>query len=634
MGKALIIAEKPSVAADIAKALGGFAKHDDFYESDRQVLSSAVGHLLELCVPPGVEVQRGKWSFANLPVIPSVFDLKPIEKSEGRLKLLARLMKRKDVTELINACDAGREGELIFRYIIQYVKCDKPIKRLWLQSMTPAAIREAFASLRDDAALRPLANAAICRSESDWLVGINGTRAMTAFNSKSGGFQLTTVGRVQTPTLTIVVEREEKIRKFVPRDYWEIHGTFAAAQGAYTGRWFDEKFVKGKNGDNEFKAERVWDHAKAEAIRQKCLGKPGTVTEESKAATQLAPLLFDLTSLQREANGRFKFSAKRTLQLAQTLYERHKVITYPRTDARALPEDYLDTVKETLGMMANTPYASFAQEILSKGWVRPNKRIFNNAKISDHFAIIPTSLAPKNLEGDEAAIYDFIAKRFLSNFYPAAEFLITIRITRVLEEPFKSEGKVLVRPGWLAVYGKEAQGEDAASLVPVQPGEQVETTQVEVMDCQTKPPPRFNEATLLSAMEGAGKLVEDEELREAMSAKGLGTPATRAAIIEGLISEQYLLRQGRELQPTAKAFSLIALLRGIGIPELCSPELTGNWEFKLKQMERGELPRPDFMGEIAEMTRSIVSKAKNYEQDTVPGDFGPLKTPCPKCGGV
>jgi DNA topoisomerase-3 len=634
MGKALIIAEKPSVAADIARVLGGFTKHEDYFESDQFVLSSAVGHLLELTVPEEFEVKRGKWSFANLPMIPPHFALRPIEKSEARLKTLVRLLKRKDVDSLINACDAGREGELIFRYIIQHAKSDKKIQRLWLQSMTPNSIREGFKELRADETMRPLADAAVCRSESDWLVGINGTRAMTAFNSKSGGFQLTTVGRVQTPTLAIVVEREEKIKRFISRDYWEVHATFGAQAGSYTGRWFDEKFAREKNGDAEQKPERIWEVSSAQALHDKCLGKKGIVTEESKPSSQLSPLLFDLTSLQREANNRFHFSAKRTLQLAQTLYERHKALTYPRTDSRALPEDYLDTVRQTLAVLSDTQYSQFAGEILKNSWVQPNKRIFNNAKISDHFAIIPTSIPPKNLEGEEAALYDFVTRRFLSVFYPAAEFQLTTRITRVENEPFKSEGKVMVRPGWLTVYGKEAESENTPSLAPVKPGETVDTTHIEVAACQTKPPARYTEATLLSAMEGAGKLVDDEELREAMSAKGLGTPATRAATIEGLLSEEYMLRQGRELIPTPKAFSLMTLLRGLGIPELCSPELTGNWEFQLRQMERGELQRPEFMSRIAEMTRNIVNKAKGYENETIPGDFAPLKTPCPKCQGV
>jgi DNA topoisomerase-3 len=632
MGKALIIAEKPSVAGDIAKALGGFRKHDDFYESDKYVLSSAVGHLLELYVSEEFEVKRGKWSFANLPVIPPHFDLRPIDKSESRLKLLLKLIKRPDVDKLINACDAGREGELIFRYLVQYSKAKQPIKRLWLQSMTPAAIREGFEQLRDDASMLPLADAAVCRSESDWLVGINGTRAMTAFNSKSGGFHLTTVGRVQTPTLAILVEREDRIKNFVSKDYWEIHGTFLAKAGEYPGRWFDEKFAK-KDGEGDLKPERVWEAKLAEAIRAKCLGKPGIVTEESKPTTQMSGALYDLTTLQREANGRFGFSAKTTLSLAQALYEKHKVLTYPRTDSRALPEDYLGTVKTTLGMLQGTSYGAFAAQILKSDWVKPNKRIFNNAKVSDHFAIIPTSLAPKHLGELEAKLYDMVTKRFLAVFYPAAEFLVTTRITRVEGEPFKSEGKVMTNAGWLAVYGKEAQSDDTPTLAPVQPNEKVQTTNVEVVASQTKPPARFTEATLLSAMEGAGKLVEDEELREAMREKGLGTPATRASIIEGLIYEKYVLRQGRELQPTAKAFSLITLLRGLQIPELSSPELTGDWEFKLRSMARGQMKRADFMQEIADMTRVIVGKAKGHESDTVPGDFGTLKVPCPKCGG-
>jgi DNA topoisomerase-3 len=635
MGKALIIAEKPSVAGDIAKALGGFKKVDDFYESDQYVVSSAVGHLLTIVPPEGVEAARGKWTFKHLPVIPPHFDLLPIEKTESRLKVLKKLIKRADVDALVNACDAGREGELIFRNIVRYTKAKQPIKRLWLQSMTPAAIREGFAQLRADKDMLPLADAAYSRSEADWLVGINGTRAMTAFNSKLGGFFKTTVGRVQTPTLAIVVEREARIRKFVSRDFWEVIGTFDAAAGQYTGRWFDEKFSKpdGKDGDDQLKPERIWDVGCAHALQEKCLGKPGIVTEESKPSTSLSPLLYDLTSLQRDANSRFGFSAKNTLGLAQALYERHKVLTYPRTDSRALPEDYIGTVKNALKMLGETGYATFAETILKNNWVHPNKRIFNNAKVSDHFAIIPTTQTPQGLSEPERKLYDMVTKRFLAIFYPAAEFLETNRITRVEGEPFKSAGKVLVSPGWLAVYGKEAESDDTPSLVPVKPNEKVNTSEVEVKPNVTKPPPRHTEATLLSAMEGAGKLVEDDELREAMREKGLGTPATRAATIEGLIYEDYIHRNGRELQATAKAFSLMELLNGLGIPELTRPELTGDWEFKLRQIQRRQKSRDEFMLEIADMTRHIVERAKKFEEDTIPGDFGVLKVPCPKCGG-
>jgi len=636
MGKTLIIAEKPSVAADIARALGGFTKHTDYFENDEYVVSSAVGHLLELAVPPEHEVKRGKWSFTNLPVIPPHFDLNPIEKTESRLKLLTRLIKRKDVDALINACDAGREGELIFRYITRHVGTRKPVKRLWLQSMTPASIREGFNKLLDDEDVWPLAEAAVSRSEADWLVGINGTRAMTAFNSQEGGFHKTTVGRVQTPTLAILIEREDIIKKFVPRSYWEVHATFSAREGSYKSRWFDESFPKARK-DNEQKPERLWDHATAEAIRAKCLGRSGVVTEESKPATETCPLLYDLTSLQRDANGRFGFSAKTTLSLAQALYEKHKVLTYPRTDSRALPEDYIATVKETLGSLENSAYGAFAAQILRAGWVKPNKRVFNNAKISDHFAIIPTTIEARGLNELESKLYDLVVKRFLAIFYPVAEFLVTTRITRVESEPFKTEGKVLVNPGWQTVYGKEAQPsgtEDSSTLVKLEPGESVMAEEIEVASNQTRPPPRFNEATLLSAMEGAGKWVEDEELREAMSAKGLGTPATRAAIIEGLVSENYIQRVGRELHPTAKAFSLITLLRGLKVPELTSPELTGDWEYKLRQIEQRKLERNKFMAEIAEMTSHIVEQAKSHRGETISGDFSTLKSPCPKCGGV
>lgn len=635
MGKSLVIAEKPSVAGDIARALGGFKKEKDYFESDELVVSSAVGHLLQIKEPAEYEVKRGKWTFSHLPVIPDHFDLNPIEKSESRLKLLVKLIKRKDIDTIINACDAGREGELIFQYILRHSKSQKPTRRLWLQSMTQGAIREGFAALWDGDRMRPLANAATCRSESDWLVGINGTRAMTAFNSKAGGFYLTTVGRVQTPTLAIVVDRENKIKKFVSRDYQELHATFGCEAGEYIGRWFDETFSRVKDGDPELKAERLWDKVRAEAIREKCLGKPGHVTEESKPSTSMSPLLFDLTSLQREANGRYGFSASMTLKIAQTLYERHKVLTYPRTDSRALPEDYLDTVRETLEVMRGGVYQPAAKAVLENGWVKPNKRIFNNAKISDHFAIIPTTQAPKSLNDAEEKIYDMVVKRFLAIFHPPAEFLVTTRITRVESEAFKTEGKVMVKPGWLAVYGKDAPGaDDASTLAPVKEGEQVDTREIELKELQTRPPARYSEATLLSAMEGAGKLVDDEELREAMSEKGLGTPATRASIIEGLIYEKYLLRTGRELQPTAKGISLIRLLTGLGIKELCSPELTGDWEYKLKQIEQDKLAREDFMQEIAAMTRRIVETARSYENDTVPGDFGELSIPCPKCGSV
>ena len=637
MNKTLIIAEKPSVALDISRALGGFTREGDYFESDRYVLASSIGHLLTLVAPN--DPVRGKWSFAHLPVIPPKFELSPADKkSTERLKLLVKLLKRKDVDSVINACDAGREGELIFRYIIQYSGVKKPIKRLWLRSMTQAAIREAFDELRDDESLKPLESAARSRAEADWLVGINGTRAMTAFNSKDGGFFKTPVGRVQTPTLAIVAEKEERIRNFKPRDYWEVHADFLAQAGNYKGRWFDPEFKKNED-DAETRDFRIWDRAKAEEIVRVCEGQPGVVTEESRPSTQASPALFDLTSLQREANGRFGFSAKTTLALAQTLYERHKALTYPRTDSRYLPEDYVGTVHETMRTLAEakgnaaSAVQPFAQTVCEKGWVKPNRRIFDNKKVSDHFAIIPTLQVPRELSDAESKIYDLVLRRFLAVFFPSAEFRLTTRITRVLEHSFKTEGKVLVNPGWLGIYGREAQGADDI-LVPITDDEKVQTEELELRDLTTKPPARFTEATLLSAMEGAGKLVDDEALREAMSERGLGTPATRAAIIEGLLNEGYLRRDGRELVPTAKARQLMTLLSGLGVNELTSPELTGEWEHQLKQIEQRQLDADSFMREIEVMTQNIVRRAKEYERDTVPGDYATLSTPCPKCAGV
>ncbi|HET8744164.1 MAG TPA: DNA topoisomerase III, partial [Ramlibacter sp.] len=601
-------------------------------------------------------VKRGKWSFAHLPVIPPYFDLKPVDKTKSRLNAVVRLARRKDVTELVNACDAGREGELIFRLIEQFAfegdspakgkkaGTHKPVRRLWLQSMTPQAIREGFEKLRTDRQMEGLAHAARSRSEADWLVGINGTRAMTAFNSRDGGFFLTTVGRVQTPTLAIVVEREEQIRKFVSRDYWEVHATFAAQAGEYPGKWFDPNWKKDPE-DAEKRADRVWNEQQARAIADAVRGRKATVTEESKPSTQASPGLFDLTSLQREANGRFGYSAKTTLALAQSLYERHKALTYPRTDSRHLPSDYVKVVHDTMGMLASSgmPHlAPFARQAINEQYVKPIKRVFDDSKVSDHFAIIPTLQAPSGLSEAEQKLYDLVVRRFLAVFFPSAEYMVTTRISEAAGHRFRTEGKVLVKPGWLAIYGKEAadqdpdakEGDKGQNLVPVQPGEKVDTASAEAKGLKTRPPARYSEATLLGAMEGAGKFVEDDELREAMAEKGLGTPATRAAIIEGLINEKYMLREGRELIPTAKAFQLMTLLRGLGVEELTKPELTGEWEYKLAQMEHGRLSRDAFMREIAEMTKHIVRKAKEYDRDSVPGDYATLKTPCPNCGGV
>ncbi len=652
--KTLVIAEKPSVAQDIVRALtptwGKFEKHDEYFESDSHIVSSAVGHLVEIQAPEEFDVKRGKWSFANLPVIPPYFDLKPVDKTKTRLNAVVKLAKRKDVGAIVNACDAGREGELIFRLIEQYaggkVPLGKPVTRLWLQSMTPQAIRDGFDNLRTDKQMLPLAYAARSRSEADWLVGINGTRAMTAFNSRDGGFFLTTVGRVQTPTLAIMVEREEQIRKHVFRDYWEIHASFLSEAGEYPAKWFDPKWKKGE--DSDARADRIWNERDAQAIVDAVKSKSASVTEESKPTTQASPLLFDLTSLQREANGKFGFSAKTTLQLAQSLYERHKALTYPRTDSRALPEDYLPVVKKTFEMLSDGGHKHLEPHgltALNNGYIKPSKRIFDNTKVSDHFAIIPTLQSPSNLSEAEFKLYTLVVRRFMAVFFPSAEYQVTTRITTAVGHSFKTEGKVLVKPGWLAIYGKEADDEiekkegkdgDAGSktLVAVKPGEMVRNEVAEAKALKTRPPARYSEATLLGAMEGAGKLVDDDEMREAMQEKGLGTPATRAATIEGLLNEKYILREGRELIPTAKAFQLMTLLRGLGVEELSKPALTGEWEHKLALMEQGKLSREAFMAEINAMTEKIVKKAKEYDRDTIPGDYATLATPCPNCGGI
>ena len=652
MSKTLVIAEKPSVAQDIVKALtpsaGKFEKHDDHFENDTYVVTSAVGHLVEIQAPEEFDVKRGKWSFAHLPVIPPYFDLKPVEKTKSRLAAVVKQAKRKDVSAIINACDAGREGELIFRLIEQYAggkkTLDKPVKRLWLQSMTPQAIRDGFGSLRTAAQMQGLADAARSRSEADWLVGINGTRAFTAFNSRDGGFFLTTVGRVQTPTLSVVVEREELIRKFISRDYWEIHAQFGAAAGTYAGKWFNPQHKKDAD-DAEKKEDRVWTQDEAKGIADAVRKQTATVTEESKPSSKGSPGLFDLTSLQREANGRFGFSAKTTLSLAQSLYERHKALTYPRTDSRHLPEDYLPIVKDTMQMLAKSSMghlAPFAKTAIAQGYIKPTKKVFDNTKVSDHFAIIPTLEAPSGLSDAEQKLYDFVVHRFIAVFYPAAQFMDTTRISQVAAagktHHFKTTGRVLIDPGWQAIYGKEVdEEEDKESgkiLVKLAAGEQPRVDDADPKGLKTRPPARYSEATLLGAMEGAGKTVEDDELREAMQEKGLGTPATRSSIIEGLLNEKYMLREGRELIPTVKAFQLMTLLRGLGVEELSRADLTGDWEFKLSQMEKGKLSREAFMQDIAEMTGRMVKKAKEYDRDTIPGDYATLSTPCPNCAGV
>ncbi|MBI2518328.1 MAG: DNA topoisomerase III [Opitutae bacterium] len=617
--KSLIIAEKPSVAADIARALGKVPKHGDHYENDEYVISSAVGHVVELQMPEDIDKKKyGFWRLETLPIIPEKFELKPIADSKERFNQLKKLIARKDLKEVINACDAGREGELIFKNLALLAKNKHPVKRLWLSSMTNEGIREAFKHLRDDAEMQGLADAARCRSESDWLIGINGTRAITKrmFGSRAGN--VASVGRVQTPTLAIVYARELEIRNFKPRGYWRVTAKFEIAKGTYEGTYQRANFKKGD--DEHDRIDRIWDKALAEAVVAACASQPvASVSEEKKASTQISPRLYDLTTLQREANGRYGFSAKRTLQLAQALYEKHKMITYPRTDSRALPEDYLPLVRQTLGNLHGS-LAPHAQKALDQGWVQFNKRIFNNAQVSDHFAIIPTQHEAKNLDEAEAKLFDMIARRFVAAFFPAAEFDVTTRLSVVAGHNFKTEGKVLTAPGWLEVYGKNTVDEDSPdskALPALTPGDggKAKTVAPELHEETTKPPPRYTEATLLSAMETAGKLVDDEELAEAMKERGLGTPATRADTIDGLIYQKYIDRNQRELVPSAKAEQVMQFLTAVKAEDITSPAMTGGWEYKLRQMEHGKFPRDEFMAEIVKETKGIVERVKGFEED-------------------
>ena len=650
MGKTLIIAEKPSVMTDLSKALtpvfGKFDKkgkaRDSWFENDEAVITSAVGHLVELRMPTGPNGNKLPWKFDVLPAIPNRFELDPIEQSAPRLRQVVKLAKRKDIDLIVNACDAGREGELIFRYIMDIGQVDKPVKRLWMQSMTRQAILDAWEHLRSDDEMQPLADAARCRSESDWLVGLNATRALTCFRSRHGGFNITSAGRVQTPTLAILAKREKEIHDFKPEDYFEVHGTFGVRAGDYLGKWIDPDF-KRDPAQPHARAERIWDKALADAIKDRCEGKPGIIEETRKPSTQIAPQLYDLTTLQREA----PFSAKGTLSIAQSLYEKHKMITYPRTDSRYLPEDYMGTVRSTLADIASSdlPVAEFARQVLDGDKedgprLSKSKRVFDSKKVSDHCAIIPTGRVVK-LSDTEEKLFDMIVKRFIAVFFPNARFEQTTRLT-LIDDPdttdiFKTEGRVLTFAGWKAVYGQKAgvaSGKD--ELTAVEDGESADTRTVEVLEEQTKPPARYTESTLLSAMEGAGRLASDEELAAAMSERSLGTPATRAAMIETLSRQKYRARDGdggrSPLHVTPNGMRLIRLVNEMDIDGLASPQMTGDWEYKLRQMEHGQLARDEFMAEIKKYTHEIVEKAKGLATELKSRVFPDLDCPCPACG--
>ncbi len=628
--KTLIIAEKPSVAGDLAKVLPGkFKKTKTHFESDSHIVSYAIGHLVAIQYPEEIDPKYKSWSLGNLPIIPDEFPLKGLQGTKGQLNALQKLIRRKDVKEIVNACDAGREGELIFKYILRYVwnksVARKSFKRLWLQSMTRDSIKEAFANLRENDEMRALEDAALCRSESDWLIGLNATRALTGFNSRKGGFFLTPCGRVQTPTLSLLVKREQFRLAFKPKDYYTLQATFSFSDSSYTGKWINPNFKK--DPDNEHaRSDRIWEEEKASELVAKCTDKPAIVTETSKKSSQRAPALYDLTSLQREANGRFGFSAKNTLSIAQALYERHKVLTYPRTDSRHLPEDYLGNVKKTIKLQQDWKMGVHARTALENKYVKKEKRIFDNKKISDHHAIIPTNKLPANLSEAELKIYTMVVQRFLAVFFPPARYLNTKRLSVVNGETFLTEGKIQTDPGWKIIYQGNTNQETDKLLVEIPKGTDVHCKKVEKKKSETKPPPRFNEATLLSAMEHSGKFVDDEELAEAMKERGLGTPATRAAIIEKLLKEKYIVREGKELTPTGKAFELLSLLEALKIEVLASPQMTGEWEFKLNQILHGKLTREKFMDEIRELTRHIISQIRNFEQSPtqVEAPFSPV----------
>ena len=621
--KTLVIAEKPSVGRDIASALPGtFKKEDNYLESDDWVVTWAVGHLVELAAPEEYDTKFKKWRMADLPIVPEKFQLHPIDaKSEKQLKLIHKLMARDDVEGVVNACDAGREGELIFAYVYETAKKKKPVQRLWLQSMTAKAIRDAFEQLRPGEEMATLEAAARSRSEADWLVGMNATRA-ASIRLRAAFDGAVSLGRVQTPTLALVARREEEIRAFVPEPYWLVEGLFGAKNGDYTSR-----YMGGKRLPEE----------EANTVAAETRDKPGTITKlEKKEERELPDLLYDLTSLQRHANTLFGFSARRTLQAAQRLYEEHKAITYPRTNSRYLSGDLVEEIRPTAGYFGlNSEYAKGASYV-NRLEELPLTRVVNDAKVTDHHAIIPTR-SEHNLEKmgeDERRVYDLIAKRFLAIFHPEAVWERTRVETTVETHVFRTSGRVLFEAGWREVYGQEARRAGAADddtggdqqLPRLEQGESVDTKKIDVLRKETQPPRRFTEASLLAAMETAGKDIDDAELREAMKESGIGTPATRAAIIERLITVGYIEREGRALHATEKGVQVIRLL---GDHKLTSPELTGDWEHRLGEIEQGTDSRPAFISDIVKFTEETIGELDKLKDVKIErANLGP----CPICG--
>jgi len=636
-----VIAEKPSVAGDISKALGGFDKKTDHYDSTSYFVTWAVGHLVELLSPEDIDVKYKRWLLQDLPILPEKFNYKAKDGQKERLESIRSLAKKKEVVGFINACDAGREGELIFRELYDYCGEKKPIKRLWLQSMTKDAILNEFRSLRPGEDFNALGDAARCRAESDWLIGMNGTRAITRrLRPKMQKGASWSVGRVQTPTLALVVKREMDILRHRPEPYFTVEGRFSTDTHEYSGAWYDPKFKRAPQDEEEVaireKEDRIFSKDRlteimADVERHKA---SATASETRKESREIAPQMFDLTTLQREANRRFGMSASRTLQAAQRLYERHKALTYPRTDSKYLPEDYVEQSMDVIKRLADAggPLAASCKKIVKTGLLNKD-RIFNNKLISDHFAIIPTGEVPPTLDGDDARVFELVLKRFLAAFMSHAVWAKVERTTKVGEQSFRTRVQDLQEPGWREVYGLDSEEEsklpklnsaDANAVV------KVKTEAVDSLANATKPPPRITEAKLLSLMENCGRSVEDESIAEALKDKGLGTPATRAEIIENLIIKEYMTRSGKSLKATAKGIRLVDVLSRIPVPGLASVELTGELEADLKKMEKGGKSRAEFMSEMRAFTSDIVDKARGFEYDAIYASESSLGA-CPAC---
>lgn len=639
----LVIAEKPSVATDISKAIGGFTKKDGYFESDGFFITWAVGHLVELLSPEDLDPKYKSWLLKDLPIIPAKFQYKAKDGQKERLENIRSLAKKADVVGFINACDAGREGELIFREIYDYCESKKPIKRLWLQSMTTNSIRKEFNQPRDGKEFDPLGDAARCRAESDWLIGMNGTRAITKRLKSRNQKNSWSVGRVQTPTLALIVRRENEILKHRAEPFWTVEGKFSTPSHEYMGQWFDPAFKKPQADEDEDavavreKDDRIFSKEKLDSILLELNSARGsaTATETRKESKENAPQMFDLTTLQREANRRFSMSASRTMQAAQRLYEKHKVLTYPRTDSKYLPEDYVQNVTDILKNFAQNDKTEIGKACarISKNGMLNKDRVFNNKFISDHFAIIPTGERSENLEGDDARIFDLVLRRFISAFMSHAVWARVERISQVGAHSFRTRVSDLQEPGWREVYGLESQEE--SNLPKLDENNPNAKVGVKVEDVQwaenaTKPLPRFSEAKLLSLMEHAGRSVDDDSLAEALKEKGIGTPATRAEIIENLIHREYATRQGKNLRPTSKSIRLMDALSRIPVDELAGVELTGEMERDLRLVEKGQKSRKDFMKNMVSFTTEIVEKAKTFDLDKLYENEAPLGE-CPLC---